>query len=572
GLINDLIDDDGYLRRYQLFQPLWRDTLIISPEGESHRERLATLYPSLGMVVLRHLFKLPDTTSFRLEQDVTHFGPLTIPTYQGEQNAFAINYYGPTATFPTFSLSSIMDDVEFELREGCDTDYMELFQDPELFEMLAPGQQNPFAGKVVLIGVTIEDEHDTKLTPFYSFGSGRRLMPGVETHAHAIQTMLDGGFMLVPPHYLNLLLQLLLVVLILYLAQRFSPLLALALVSPLFIGVIVIPFILFSLQNISVNMTAPLTAMTGGYLASIIYHFVLERRDRLQIHNMFSHYVPSSLVSKLIEQPELLKLGGEEKELTVLFTDIAGFTTVSEQMTPATLAQLLNEYLTAMSDIIMSNRGTIDKYEGDLIMAEFGAPVHFEDHAAAGCRAMLQMHAGLKRLCKEWEKRDLPDIKARIGLNTGSMAVGNMGSDRIFDYTVIGDAVNLASRLEGLNKAYGTYLMISEYTAAAVGDQFLLRELDLVRVKGKKLPIRIYELVGDKNDATPQLLERLAEWNSARAIYLERDWSAALLAFETYQEHWPDDPVALVFRERCQQLVTAPPAADWDGVVDFQEK
>ncbi len=572
GLINDLIDKDGYLRRYQLFQPLWRDTLIISPQGEHHREQLVTLYPSLGTVVMRHLLEWPDTTSFHLETNVTHFGTLAVPTYQSEQNAFRINYYGPPETFPTYSFSTILDDEDFELRDGCDTDYMELFQDPELLEWLAPGQKNPFAGKVVLIGVTIEDKHDTKLTPFYGFGRDRRLMPGVETHAHAIQTMLDGSFLKAPPHYINLLLQLMMVIMILFLAHRFSPLLALALVSPIFIAVITLPFLLFSLQNICVNMTAPLTTLSGAYLATIVYNFILERRNRLQIHNMFSHYVPSSLVKRLIEQPELLKLGGEEKELTVLFTDIAGFTTVSEQLEPALLARLLNEYLTAMSDIIMANRGTIDKYEGDLIMAEFGAPVHFPDHAAAACRAALQMQAGLKRLCVDWEKRGLPRIEARVGLNTGQMVVGNMGSDRIFDYTVIGDAVNLASRLEGINKAYGTYLLVSEFTAAAAGELFLLRELDLVRVKGKKLPITIFELYGERSDAEPEQLEQLQAWEQVRSLYLEREWRAGLTACEAYLQRWPDDPVVAVFRERYLKMVDSPPPGDWDGVFDFLEK
>ena len=572
GLVNDLVDGDGYLRRYQLFQPLLRDTLIMDEDGIPRREQYSQQQFSLGMVLLKQLLKLPDSTLFLPDGHVTHYGPLDIPTYRGLQNAFPINYYGPASTFPTFSFSSILDDDGFELLEEYDTDYMELFQDQELFSLLAPDSEHPFAGKIALIGVSIEDLHDNKLTPYYSYAGQHNLMPGVETHAHAIQTIIDGSFLKQPPRYYSLLLQFALLALILFLIRRFSPLAASGMVLPLVLAAMLIPVLLFSLLDINLNMTAPLAALVTGYLASGVYQLVLERRDRLQIHNMFSHYVPTSLVKKLIAQPDLLKLGGEEKELTVLFTDIAGFTTVSEQLGPALLARLLNEYLTAMSDIIMANRGTIDKYEGDLIMAEFGAPVHFTDHAAAACQAALQMRAGLKRLCVDFEKRDLPIIEARIGLNTGLMVVGNMGSDRIFDYTVIGDAVNLASRLEGINKAYGTYLLISEFTAAAAGDQFLLRELDLVRVKGKKLPITIFELCGERSSAEPDQLEQIQVWEQLRALYLERDWKACTAACEAYLERWPDDPVAAVFRARCLKMVDSPPPHDWDGVFDFLEK
>jgi adenylate cyclase len=572
GLINDLVDGDGYLRRYQLFQPLLRDTLITGSDGSVRREKLSRQHPSLGMVLMKRLLELPDSAVFIPDGHVTHFGPLDIPTYRGLQNVFPINYYGPASTFPTYSFSSILDDAGFDLLEENDTDYMELFQDKELFSLLAPDSENPFEGKIALIGVSIEDLHDNKLTPFYSYAGQHNLMPGVETHAHAIQTIIDGSFLVSPPRYYSQLLQLILLALILFLVRRFSPLFALGLVSPVIIAAILIPVVLFGLMNINTNMTAPLAALVTGYLAAGIYQLVLERRNRLQIHNMFSHYVPTSLVKKLIEQPELLKLGGEEKELTVLFTDIAGFTTVSEQLEPSLLARLLNEYLTAMSDIIMANRGTIDKYEGDLIMAEFGAPVHFADHAAAACQAALQMQAGLQHLCLDFEKRGLPGFEARIGLNTGRMVVGNMGSDRIFDYTVIGDAVNLASRLEGINKAYGTSLLISEFTAAAVGDRFLLRELDLVRVKGKKLPITIFELSGERSNAEPELLEKVEEWEQLRAVYLARDWSGGVAACEAYLQRWPDDPVPAVFRERCLKMVDSPPPLDWDGVFDFLEK
>ncbi len=572
GLVNDLLDTDGYLRRYLLYQPHARDTLITTPAGETLRQRHTSYLPTLGMVTVRHLLELPDSTSFHVEGGLTRFGPLAIPHIHGNRNAFRINFYGPTGTFPTYSFSSILDDAEFDLMEESDTDYMEIFQDPELFKLLAPGQVNPFAGKVALVGVTIEELHDIKFTPFYSFAGNNKMMPGVETHAHAIQTLLDGTFLTEPHHFWDLLAHLLLILMVVAVTRRLSPGLALAMLSPLFLAVLVVPFLLFGLYDLCVNLTAPLTALAGSYLATVIYQYMLERRDRMQIHNMFAHYVPSSLVSKLIEDPDMLKLGGEEKELTVLFTDIAGFTTVSEQMEPAVLAGVLNEYLTAMSDIIMEGGGTIDKYEGDLIMAEFGAPVWFEDHARAGCSTVLKMQAGLRSLGDGWEKRDLPRLNARVGLNTGRMVVGNMGSDRIFDYTVIGDAVNLASRLEGIGKAYGTNVTISEFTAEAVGDEFVLRELDLVRVKGKKEPIRIFELVCERADAAPTLLEQLDDWTRARALYLKREWEQAIAGFQSYQEKWPDDPAAAVFEKRAREMITDPPPEDWDGAFTFMEK
>ncbi len=250
--------------------------------------------------------------------------------------------------------------------------------------------------------------------------------------------------------------------------------------------------------------------------------------------------------------------GGERREITILFTDIRGFTAMSEKLDPESLVRLLHDFLNPMSNIIIDQGGTIDKYMGDAIMALFGAPLVQPDHPRLACRAALEMVASLRALNLKWQAEGRPPLKVGVGINSGPVAVGNMGSDRLFDYTAIGDNVNLASRLEGLNKYYGTSILISQSTATLLGDAFILREVDLVRVKGKAQAIGFFEVLGE-GEAPPELARFLETYHRGLALYRERNWPESLAAFTAALELHPEDASVRRYLEQAQKYMESPP-------------
>jgi adenylate cyclase len=273
----------------------------------------------------------------------------------------------------------------------------------------------------------------------------------------------------------------------------------------------------------------------------------------------------------MLKDPTKLKLGGDKKTLSVLFSDIRGFTTVSETMTPEELVHLLNEYLTAMTDIVFKYDGLLDKYMGDAIMAVYGAPLDQPDHPVRACRTALDMMEELKKLQTKWSEEGRPILQVGVGINSGDMVVGNMGSQMRFDYTVMGDSVNLGSRLEGINKEYGTNIVISEYTYAAVKDILFCRELDSVVVKGKKLPVKIYELLCEKKDAEPhETFLRLFE--SGLEKYKQKQWDEAIAIFRQVLELRPGDTPSELYIRRCEELKECPPPEFWDCVYTMTRK
>jgi adenylate cyclase len=287
---------------------------------------------------------------------------------------------------------------------------------------------------------------------------------------------------------------------------------------------------------------------------------------------MFSHYMSETLIHDLLKHPEKLRLGGERRNLTVFFSDLAGFTSLSEQLTPEEVVTLLNRYLTAMTDIILAGGGLIDKYEGDAIMALWGAPLPQEDHAARACLAAIENQRRLADLRREFEASGLPPVYSRIGINTGEMIIGNMGSSQRFDFTVIGDSVNLASRLEGANKTYGTRVIISEDTYRQAAARVEARELDLLRVKGKEVPVRIYELLAPKGELDGRMGEVRDLFTEGLARYRRQEWAEAIRAFQQALELVPEDGPSKVFIERCRRFMEAPPPPSWDGVYRLTSK
>lgn len=281
----------------------------------------------------------------------------------------------------------------------------------------------------------------------------------------------------------------------------------------------------------------------------------------------FQKYVPSDLVRQLINTHQEARIGGKLSELTVFFSDIANFTSITEDLSPNELTQQLSEYFDVMTAVILRHKGTVDKYIGDAVMSFWGAPMELRDHALLACRAALECQRAILELSHRWKAEGKYEFHTRIGLCTGEIIVGNIGSEKRLNYSVLGDTVNLASRLEGLNKIYQTHILISEETLLCCGDAIETRLIDFVTVKGKTEPIRVYELIGEKGDISPKQKELLKLFSKAIEAYLSGDWRNALELFYDIKERDPKDYVTSIYIERCEEFLVKPPGDDWRGIL-----
>jgi adenylate cyclase len=490
-----------------------------------------------------------------------------------------IDYVGARGHVSTYSYVSVVDDAATDVGEW----------DGDEFELL--NEEGRFAGKIVLVGTTIPEDQDVHPTPFRGQNEQRGfadaliglvgardenaavLTPGVEIHANAVQTILSQSWIVVLPRRVQHLWTWVLGVLAVALAVRVRGLRGALVTLALAAGAVYASWWFFSTRGQWLWAFTPVCALVLSYAGSSATLYIAEEQKARQIRGMFSQYLAASVVDELIKHPELLALGGEERVVSVLFSDIADFSTISEGLTPTQLVELLNEYLTAMTDIVTAHRGIIDKFQGDQIMAEFGVPLPLEDHALRACHAALDMSRELGRLRRKWAAEGRPQLYARIGINTGQVLVGNMGSRQITNYTVIGDHVNLASRLEGANKPYGTRLMVSESTWQVVHEHLIGRELDRIAVKGKERPVGVYEVIARRSEgvepATAALLEEFAR---ALAYYQAARFAEALAAFQATAARHPGDGPTLLYVARCQEFLLQPPPAEWDGVYRMKTK
>jgi Adenylate cyclase, family 3 (some proteins contain HAMP domain) len=397
--------------------------------------------------------------------------------------------------------------------------------------------------------------------------------PNVGTYAVAANMMLSNEFLSDTPFFVPAIIALLYSLLIGFLLSRFDTHLSIitGVSGLLVLGGVFAAF--FMASKIYIGFAVPLAATALTFISMMAVKFLTASKEKAFLHSAFSRYLAPEVITELINDPDKLNLGGEKREMTAMFTDIQGFSTISEKLDPTQLVRLLNRYLTAMSNIIMENLGTIDKYEGDAIIAFFGAPVFRDNHPALACRSALAMKAAEKELNKEVleEKLSPSPIFTRIGINTGEMVVGNMGAENKMDYTIMGNAVNLAARLEGVNKQYHTGgILISEYTRKKLGDEFMLRRLDRVRVVGINTPLRLYELLA-VNDGTISG-EAIEKWEKAMDLYEQRNFGESLGLFKSIMESNPDDKVAELYAGRCVKYETNPPPEQWDAVNNLTEK
>jgi len=305
---------------------------------------------------------------------------------------------------------------------------------------------------------------------------------------------------------------------------------------------------------------------------SLGWSYATEGRAKRQMQKMFGRYVNPHIVEQLAASHDDAGVSGVEVEATVLFSDIEGFTSISETKSPKELVAFLNDYFAGATKIYLKYNGTIDKFIGDAVMVLFGAPVWSEDHALQACRGAYEFHRSIQEITKAARAKGEPVFSTRIGVNTGRMIVGSIGSSLRMEYTAIGDTVNLASRLEGVNKFYGTSLMISEFTAATAVREFLLRELDLIRVKGKKEPIKIFEIVCTLAEATQEKTAALDAFREALACYRRQQWNEAIALFERASTMLGGDAACAVYVGRCRDFMSATPGPEWDGVYTMKAK
>jgi adenylate cyclase len=567
ALIGTDPDNDGVFRRYIFGNRIIENS---SPKGY-------IIKPTLATEAFKYLKGFPKDFPITHDEENNTFsiGNYSFPAldrleYGTNVNSFLINYTGGSNTFKWYSYESVVDDENFEINEEFDID---AFDDPGDSELgIPPGllHSGIFKDKIVLIGATFAELYDNKPTPFS--GTNQSLVPGVELHANALQTLLEASYYQYLTRNSNRLIVFALALLIFIFAHYLKTWLSFLSTFLLLIGYLTAS--IFAFQNLVVlEFINPVLTIFLVFSANYVYKYIVSFREKATLRNAFSRYVPEKVVSDIIENPDQLALGGEERVMSVLFSDVAGFTTISEKLSPSGLVNLLNEYLTAMTDIILANNGIIDKYEGDAIMAEWGAPIKTDNHAFMMCKTAIEMQEKLKKMRPKWEKQNLPPLTARVGMNTGIMVVGNMGSEKVFDYTVMGDNVNLASRLEGANKPYKTNMMVSEATYNLVNDKIRFRELDLIRVKGKTKPIKVFEILGYLNTTqSQQEIDMLEAYEKGLSSYRDKNFKSAKKHFSEALEINPNDGPSELYLNRCEVFCENPPDKNWDGVFTMTTK
>jgi adenylate cyclase len=537
GFFNAPSDTDGIVRT----------ATMILPYGRSKDLREWDLYGSLDIMSVRAFLGVGNDLILTYGRDGIvdlQFGAKRriVPNDIGQ--AF-INYHGPANTYPHFSMADV------------------------IAKKFTPGS---FRGKIILIGATATGIGDIKSTP-YSSGTD---YPGVEIHANVIDNLLHGNFLKRGAEqyrldrYVIFLLGIPLGVFLALAPPRFMWL-GLGLFAPL----LWIDYQAF-LHGSWLNFTVPAITIASNVLLVSLYRALVEEKEKRKVRTAFGQYLSPEVIRRLLLNPQLVE--PRKTEISVMFSDIRGFTTISEQLDAQELAKFLNEYLSDMTGIVFRYNGTLDKYIGDAVMAFWGAPFEVEGHAVKACDSALEMMTRVREMQKKWEAQGRPHLDIGIGINTGNASVGNMGSSLRYGYTALGDSVNLSSRLEGLNKDYGTHIIVNETTyAAAANNGFLFRELDLIRVKGKTQPVTIYELLGHASQpseyGSPEDTAcRLAAFAHARALYSERQWEDAQKAFENILVKWDGDGPSRTYWKRCQEYLFDEPPSGWDGVFTMTHK
>ena len=453
-----------------------------------------------------------------------------------------INYTGPPGTYPIYSFADV-----------------------------AKGRVDPaeLQGKILFMGMTALGIYDMRVTPFHAN------TPGVEINATIADNIISGRF--ITRSGIEMLVDIFFIVLlgsvVFFMTARVAP----KLTFPLFL-LIVLTYMWFAnymfVQGRWLSIVYPLISAMFAYIVATAFHFMTLDRKSREIRRVFSSYVSRNVVDQLVNDPEAARIGGETRDVTILFLDVKGFTSFCEDLSPAEVVKTLNAYLAALTRIIMEHDGTVDKFLGDGIMAYWGAPLAMKGHAEAAVRCTLAMTAISVEMAEKYKRAGAEPLTFRVGINSGEAIAGNIGlKGKKMEYTLIGDNVNLCSRIEGRGKFYGVDMLVSESTYLATREKFLFRELDSIRVVGKKKPVRVYELVAAKDQAgSAELEDRIKDFGEGLSAYRSRSWDTAYDIFSRICTEFPDDQPARIYCERCQEFSKEPPPDDWDFVFDHKEK
>ncbi|RFB67912.1 adenylate/guanylate cyclase domain-containing protein [Herbaspirillum sp. 3R11] len=543
GFFNPLLDNDGLIRRVPL----------IAQVGDNFYESLAlaSARSALGATRMKPIFLQQDAVMS--DQQLRDYGAL---------ESIALD----TKPRPTFipverHLTTL---VTYRGRGGVHGGAFRYVPAVDILKGRIP--KNDLAGRVLLVGTTVPGLYDLRATPVSPN------YPGVEIHANIIASILDGDFKQRPEFAIGFdLVQILVIGLVLgLLLPLLGPLWSILLASGTAVGIGALNFWLYDSAGLVLPMATALLLIAALFICNLGWGYLFEYRNRRAIVNLFGEYVAPELVAEMAANPASYNMEGESRELTVMFSDVRGFTTISEGLQPNELREYINAYLTAMSEDIRGNRGTLDKYIGDAVMAFWGAPIELPDHAARAVTTALKMQQSCLVLNEEFAKRNWPPLKIGIGLNTGNMRVGDMGSKIRKAYTVMGDAVNLSSRLESITKVYGVGVLVGLATRDAA-PEFAYRELDRVRVKGKNEPVPIFEPLGLDSELTSAQRASLDKWTAALALVRQQQWDQAeqaILALQQESAHGLYD----LYLQRIAYFREHPLPADWDGVTTFETK
>ncbi len=464
---------------------------------------------------------------------------LSIPS--DELGRVIINYRGDAKTLPHISITDILNKTV---------------------------PDSVFKEKIVIVGATAVGIYDMRVTPFSN------VFPGLEIHANIIDSILSEDFLYKPnwAAFFDIAAIIITGLFLGVILPRTGVIFGAASVFVIFSGYILLCWRLFSENGLVLNLVYPLAVVIIVYVGITAYKYLVETRQKKFIKNAFSTYLAPTVVKQLIESPENLELGGEEREITAFFSDVQGFTSISESLAPAELVELLNEFLTEMTDIILNCKGTVDKFEGDAIIAFFGAPNTLENHAKTACLASMKMQKRLSELRNIWRTKNKPELMMRIGLCSGPAVVGNMGSKNRMDYTMMGDTVNIAARLEGVNKVYGTYTLIGETTCNAAGNGIVTRQIDTINVVGKKEPLNIYQPLGYPEEIENSTIDTISLYSKGLYAYRAQDWDKAIKLFKSALNIRPDDGPSKTMLGRCGEFILNPPGKDWNGSFTMKTK
>ncbi|HEX6829738.1 MAG TPA: adenylate/guanylate cyclase domain-containing protein [Burkholderiales bacterium] len=512
-------------------------------------EHRGAYYEALSLAVVRALLGFPPVVAGIAGDSEQYAGLewLDVPTERGvlripvDSNACAlVPYRGPEGSFRHLSASDVLRD------------------------RVEPGL---LKGKIVLMGATAPGLLDLRSTPVQA------VYPGVEIHANLIAGMLDQNIKMQPAYVMGIEVVFLLVsgLLLVFLMPVLSPFVS-ALVTGSVLAVAVASNVaLWNYGGLVFPLASTVLLIVGLFALNMSWGYFVEARSKRLITGLFGRYVSPALVEEMATNPDTVSMEGDSREMSVLFSDVRGFTTISERMDPKELSRFMNEFLTPLTEVIYQHRGTVDKYMGDCIMAFWGAPLPDPNHARNAVLAGMAMQATLRGLQARFREMGWPEIRAGVGVNSGQVRVGNMGSQMRIAYTVMGDAVNLASRLEGITKQYGVDMVVGEHTRSALPD-FVFLELDRVRVKGKDEPVAIYQPLGEAAAAPAQAQEEARLFHQALRHYRNQDWDQAELALYNLEKISPDTELYRIYARRVAYLRQHPPGARWDGVWVFETK